>query len=143
MDRIQSGRSKAAIYVRVSTADQHVESQLYDLRELAEKRGFEISKEYQDCGVSGRRARRPGLDALISDAREKRFSVPEMSYEGMEVANGRDAGLAWESLVRGSLNSDIRAPRGKTLCDGTETEPIAGVRPQSAIPCRLARAQSR
>jgi DNA invertase Pin-like site-specific DNA recombinase len=66
---------KAAIYVRVSTADQHVESQLYDLRELAAKRGFEVVKEYQDCGVSGRRARRPGLDALITDARQKKFSV--------------------------------------------------------------------
>jgi len=66
---------KAAIYVRVSTADQHVESQLYDLRELAAKRGFEIVKEYQDCGISGRRARRPGLDALISDARQRKFSV--------------------------------------------------------------------
>jgi DNA invertase Pin-like site-specific DNA recombinase len=75
MDRMQSGRSKAAIYVRVSTADQHVESQLYDLRELAAKRGFEVVKEYQDCGVSGRRARRPGLDALIADARRKHFSV--------------------------------------------------------------------
>ena len=66
---------KAAIYVRVSTADQHVESQLYDLRELAAKRGFEVVKEYRDCGVSGRRARRPGLDALIADARQKKFSV--------------------------------------------------------------------
>jgi hypothetical protein len=28
--------------------------------------------------------------------------VPEMTYEGMEVANGQDAGLAWESLVRGA-----------------------------------------
>jgi DNA invertase Pin-like site-specific DNA recombinase len=27
----------AAIYVRVSTADQHVESQLYDLRKFAAK----------------------------------------------------------------------------------------------------------
>ena len=26
--------------------------------------------------------------------------VPEMSYAGMEVANGTDAGLDWESLVR-------------------------------------------
>ncbi len=43
----------AAIYVRVSTADQHVESQLYDLRELAAKRGFEVVKEYQDCGSPG------------------------------------------------------------------------------------------
>jgi WD40 repeat protein len=44
---------RAAIYARVSTADQRVESQLYDLRELATKRGFEVVKEYQDCGVSG------------------------------------------------------------------------------------------
>ena len=28
-------KKTAAIYVRVSTPDQHVESQLYDLRELA------------------------------------------------------------------------------------------------------------
>jgi DNA invertase Pin-like site-specific DNA recombinase len=65
----------AAIYVRVSTADQHVESQLYDLRELAVQRGFEVVKEYRDCGVSGRRAKRPGLDALIADAGRKKFSV--------------------------------------------------------------------
>lgn len=65
----------AAIYVRVSSPDQHVESQLYDLRELAVQRGFEVVKKYRDCGVSGKRARRPGLDALIADARRKKFSV--------------------------------------------------------------------
>ena len=78
MDRILASGNlpvKAAVYVRVSTADPHVESQLYDLRELAAKRGFEVVKEYQDCGVSGRRARRPGLDTLIADARRKKFSV--------------------------------------------------------------------
>ena len=31
-------KKTAAIYVRVSTPDQHVESQLYDLRELAAQR---------------------------------------------------------------------------------------------------------
>jgi DNA invertase Pin-like site-specific DNA recombinase len=66
---------KAAIYVRVSTADQHVESQLYDLREVAEQRGLEVVKEYEDRGVSGTKARRPGLDALMADARRKKFSV--------------------------------------------------------------------
>ena len=65
----------AAIYVRVSTADQHVESQLYDLRELATQRGLVVVQEYRDIGVSGKRARRPGLDALIADARRKKFSV--------------------------------------------------------------------
>ena len=65
----------AAIYVRVSTADQHVESQLYDLRELAAQKGFEIVREYEDRGVCGNKARRPGLDLLMADARRKKFSV--------------------------------------------------------------------
>ena len=66
---------KAALYVRVSTPDQHVESQLYDLRELAAQRGFEIVHEYEDRGVSGKNARRPGLDSLMADARRRKFSV--------------------------------------------------------------------
>jgi len=66
---------KAAIYVRVSTPDQHVETQLYDLRELATRRGFEVAHEYEDRGICGQKARRPGLDALMKDARQKKFSV--------------------------------------------------------------------
>jgi DNA invertase Pin-like site-specific DNA recombinase len=65
----------AAIYARVSTTDQHVESQLYDLRQLAADRGFEVVQEYQDWGISGRKARRPGLDKLMADARQRKFSV--------------------------------------------------------------------
>ena len=56
---------KAAIYARVSTADQHVETQLYDLRKLATQRGFEVVKEHCDRGFSGSKARRPGLDSLL------------------------------------------------------------------------------
>jgi DNA invertase Pin-like site-specific DNA recombinase len=66
---------KAAIYTRVSTSDQSIQSQLYDLREMAAQRGYEIVHEYQDCGISGTKARRPGLDALMQDARRKKFSV--------------------------------------------------------------------
>jgi DNA invertase Pin-like site-specific DNA recombinase len=66
---------KVALYVRVSTPDQHVESQLYDLRELASQRGFEVVHEYEDRGISGTKARRPGLDALMADARRKKFSA--------------------------------------------------------------------
>jgi DNA invertase Pin-like site-specific DNA recombinase len=66
---------KAAVYVRVSTPDQHVESQLYDLREFAAQRGFEVVHEYEDRGVCGQKARRPGLDALMADARRKKFSI--------------------------------------------------------------------
>src|ERR1035437_3476627 len=32
--------------------------------------------------------------------------VPGMTYQGMEVADGTDAGLAWESLIRGGLDQD-------------------------------------
>jgi predicted RecB family nuclease len=34
--------------------------------------------------------------------------VPEMTYEGMDVANGQGAGLAWESLIRGGLDQAKR-----------------------------------
>jgi DNA invertase Pin-like site-specific DNA recombinase len=66
---------KAAIYARVSTADQHLETQLYDLRKLAANRGFEVSREYCDRGISGSKARRPALDSMMADARRGQFSV--------------------------------------------------------------------
>jgi hypothetical protein len=43
--------------------------------------------------------------------------VPEMSYEGMAVANGQDAGLAWESLVRGGLDQSERERARMALLD--------------------------
>jgi DNA invertase Pin-like site-specific DNA recombinase len=66
---------KAAIYARVSTADQHLETQLYDLRKLAANRGFEVRREYCDRGISGSKARRPALDAMMADGRRGEFSV--------------------------------------------------------------------
>ena len=64
----------AALYLRVSTLDQHPETQLYDLRQLARQRGYEIVQEYTDR-ISGAKARRPGLDKLMADARHGRFQV--------------------------------------------------------------------
>ena len=66
---------KAAIYARVSTPDQHIETQLYQLRELAARRGFEVVREYKDIGVSGSKARRKGLDELMADAHRRKFSI--------------------------------------------------------------------
>jgi DNA invertase Pin-like site-specific DNA recombinase len=66
---------KAAIYARVSTPDQHVENQILDLRKLASQRGFEVVREYCDHGISGSKARRPGLDAMIADGRRGAFSL--------------------------------------------------------------------
>jgi DNA invertase Pin-like site-specific DNA recombinase len=65
---------KVAIYARVSSPDQHIESQLLDVRKLAVARDFQIVREYCDRGVSGSKAKRPGLDAMMSDARRGAFS---------------------------------------------------------------------
>ena len=46
---------RAAVYARVATTDQRVESQLYDLRQLAGKRGLEIVQEYADKGLWNQR----------------------------------------------------------------------------------------
>ena len=65
---------RAALYLRVSTVDQHPETQLHDLRQLAAQRGFEIVDEFTDR-ISGTKARRPGLDQLMTGARRGRFDV--------------------------------------------------------------------
>ena len=65
---------RVALYLRVSTVDQHPETQVLDLRQLAEHRGFQIVQEYTDR-ISGTKARRPGLDQLMTDARRGKFDV--------------------------------------------------------------------
>jgi DNA invertase Pin-like site-specific DNA recombinase len=65
---------RAALYMRVSTLDQHPETQLYDLRQMAQQRGYQIVEEYTDT-ISGAKAKRPGLDQMMRDARRGRFDV--------------------------------------------------------------------
>ena len=65
---------RAVLYLRVSTLDQHPETQMHDLRALAKHRGFEIVNEYTDR-ISGAKAKRPGLDELLGDAKRGRFDV--------------------------------------------------------------------
>ena len=67
-------RKRVAIYCRVSTADQHPETQLCDLREMAKQRGYEMVHEYVDT-ISGAKSKRPGLDQLMADARRNRFDI--------------------------------------------------------------------
>jgi DNA invertase Pin-like site-specific DNA recombinase len=72
---IKAGSPKrAAIYTRVSCGDQHRETQLYDLRELAKQRRFEVVREYSDI-ISGAKSKRPGLDQLLADARRRHFDI--------------------------------------------------------------------
>jgi hypothetical protein len=51
-----------------------------------------------------------------------------MTYEGMEVANGQDAGIVRESLVRGSLESCERDRIRKALLDYCSLDTLALLR---------------
>jgi DNA invertase Pin-like site-specific DNA recombinase len=67
--------TRCALYARVSTTDQHNENQLTELRAYAQARGWTITREYLDEGVSGAKERRPALADLTRDARRRRFDV--------------------------------------------------------------------
>lgn len=59
--------------------------------------------------------------------------VPEMTYEGMEVADGQDAGLAWERLIRGSLAQAECERIRKALLDYCGQDTLAMVRLLEAL----------
>ena len=54
--------------------------------------------------------------------------VPEMTYEGMEVADGQAAGLAWESLIGGDWSEAERQRKRKALLDYCGQDTLGMVR---------------
>ena len=58
---------RVAIYSRVSTASQNTENQVRELRQVAERHGWQVAAEFTDDGISGAKGReeRPGLDAML------------------------------------------------------------------------------
>ncbi len=68
---------RAAIYLRVSTQDQTTSNQEHELRQVAERAGWQLAKVYKDHGISGAKSRngRPAFDALCRDATKRQFDV--------------------------------------------------------------------
>jgi DNA invertase Pin-like site-specific DNA recombinase len=64
---------RIAVYTRVSTVSQSTEQQLFTLREVANRNGAIVS-EFTDT-ISGSTDSRPGLDACLLAARQKKFDV--------------------------------------------------------------------
>ena len=58
--------TKVALYARVSSGPQEssLDAQLFDLRELAAREGFEVVEEVSDLAEKRRVLDRPGLDRL-------------------------------------------------------------------------------
>jgi DNA invertase Pin-like site-specific DNA recombinase len=68
---------RAAIYLRVSTNDQNTDNQELELRQIAERAGWQVVKVYKDQGISGAKGRdqRPAFDALWKDACGRKLDV--------------------------------------------------------------------
>ena len=68
---------RVALYARVSTQNkgQSNETQLRELRQYSDQRGWQIAGEYLDSGISGAKDSRPELDRLMGDALKRRFDL--------------------------------------------------------------------
>src|SRR5215468_5814724 len=68
---------RVAVYARVSTKNngQNPETQLVALRDYVQNRGWGLTTEYVDHGVSGSKDSRPQLDRLMKDARARKLDV--------------------------------------------------------------------
>jgi DNA invertase Pin-like site-specific DNA recombinase len=58
---------RVALYLRVSTSEQTTRNQRRELREVAERHGWDVVATFEDAGISGSKGRdeRPGFDALM------------------------------------------------------------------------------
>src|SRR6266852_3783214 len=115
---------RTAIYARVSTSDQNCESQLRELREYRQRRGWAITGEYVDTGWSGSKANRPQLDRLMADAAQHRFdcvSVFKIDRFGRSVlhlnqqlATLTSYGIRFVAVSQG-LDTDQASPTARLL----------------------------
>jgi hypothetical protein len=59
--------------------------------------------------------------------------VPEMTYESMPLRTGRGAGLAWESLIQGTVDAVERGKTEKALLEYCGQDTLALVRPVETL----------
>lgn len=68
---------RVCLYARVSTSNGHQdpELQLRELRAFAAARGWTVTGEFTDVGVSGSKDRRPKLDLLMAGAKSRALDI--------------------------------------------------------------------
>ena len=115
--------TRVALYARVSTLNnQDPEMQLAELREYADRRGWQIYEEYTDQGVSGTKESRPALNRLMSDAYRRRFDAilvwkidrfgRSLKHLVNSLAELASLGVAFISLRD---NLDLSTPSGRLM----------------------------
>lgn len=114
---------KAAIYTRVSTADQNPELQLREIEDYATRQGWPVVDLYQDV-ASGSNASRPGLLRLLAEARARKFDclmVWKLDRFGRSLVDClnnirtlEDSGIRFIAVTQG-LDTDQRNPASRFL----------------------------
>jgi DNA invertase Pin-like site-specific DNA recombinase len=72
---MQTTPKRVAVYARVSTTGQTAENQLIELCAYCAARGWAVTGEYVDTGISGSITSRPQLDAMIKAARRRQIDA--------------------------------------------------------------------
>lgn len=115
---------RAALYARCSTREQSTDPQLDRLCAYAAASGLQVVEEYVDQGQSGRKDRRPALDALLRDARRRRFdAVCAIKLDRLARSTRHLTAMAAEleavgvDLIVTDQAIDTRSPSGKLLFD--------------------------
>ena len=114
---------RAALYARVSTLNgQDPEMQLRELREYAARRGWQVTGEYTDQGVSGSRESRPELNRLMNDAQQRRFDailvwkVDRFGRSLRHLVNAlAELGALGVAFVSLRDNLDLSTPSGRLM----------------------------
>ena len=115
---------RIALYARVSTSGGHQdpEMQLRELREYADRRGWEITETYTDTGVSGSKESRPALNRLMADACQRRFDailVWKLDRFGRSLRHLVNALAELEALGVAFIslrdNLDLSTPSGRLM----------------------------
>ncbi len=67
---------RVAIYSRVSTASQNTENQVRELRQVAERHGWQVVSEFSDGGISGAKGRDLDKNSdILYDSNDKPLAV--------------------------------------------------------------------
>jgi DNA invertase Pin-like site-specific DNA recombinase len=112
-----------ALYARVSTLNgQNPELQLAELREYAQRRGWHVSSEYVDLGISGARESRPEFNRMMADAHARVFDAVacwkldrmgrSLKHLVNTLADLQAYGVAFISLRD---NLDLSTPSGRLM----------------------------
>jgi DNA invertase Pin-like site-specific DNA recombinase len=116
--------TRVALYARVSTSNGHQdpEMQLRELREYADRRGWQVVDEYTDNGVSGSKESRPELNRLMADAHQRRFDailvwkIDRFGRSLKHLVNAlADLGAYGVAFVSLRDNLDLSTPSGRLM----------------------------